>query len=112
MIQGEMYLASDPELKQERAHARKLTRLFNQTAETDDDQRMVLLKTLFGSTGGSLYIEPPFRCDYGYNIDVGENFFANFDCVILDVCRVTIGANCFLAPGVHIYTATHPVEAQ
>lgn len=112
MLRGELYLASDLELRQERLHARKLTRLFNQTTEADGDLRVMLLKLLFGSTGERLYIEPPFHCDYGYNIHVGENFYANFDCVILDVCRVTIGANCLLAPGVHIYTATHPVDAQ
>lgn len=55
-------------------------------------------------------LNPPFRCDYGYNIFVGENFYANFDCVILDVCEVKIGRDCMLAPGVHIYTATHPLD--
>src|SRR5712692_7833881 len=102
MLQGELYDASDPELRQERTRARKLTRFFNQTMETDADLRVTLLKSLFGSTGESISIEPPFRCDYGYNIHVGENFYANFDCVILDVCRVNIGANCSIAPGVHI----------
>ncbi|MNC32530.1 Maltose O-acetyltransferase [compost metagenome] len=58
------------------------------------------------------YIEPSFRCDYGYNIFLGKNFYANFDCVILDVCPVHIGDNCMLAPGVHIYTATHPLDAE
>lgn len=56
------------------------------------------------------YIEPTFRCDYGYNIFLGNNFFANFDCVMLDVCPIRIGDNCMLAPGVHIYTATHPID--
>ncbi|QIZ10937.1 hypothetical protein HFZ78_13745 [Priestia megaterium] len=56
-------------------------------------------------------MEPTFRCDDGYNIHVGENFFANFDCVFLDVCEIRIGDNCFIAPGVHIYTATHPLNA-
>ncbi len=57
-----------------------------------------------------MYIEPAFRCDYGSNIFVGENFYANFDCVILDVCRVTIGDDCLLGPRVSIFTATHPVD--
>lgn len=70
-----------------------------------------MLKELFGSTGGKLHIEPTFRCDYGYNIHVGENFYANYDCVFLDVCEIQIGDNCFVAPGVHIYTATHPINA-
>ncbi len=111
MINGELYFASDDELVKDRENARKLTRLFNQTIETDNDTRQALLKQLFGSTGESIYIEPTFRCDYGYNIHVGNNFYANFDCVILDVCPVTIGENCFMAPGVHIYTATHPLDA-
>lgn len=111
MVSGDLYKAADPELLKERINARRLTRLFNESLETDDNKRMELLKELFGSTGESLYIEPAFRCDYGYNIHVGENFYANFDCVFLDVCEIRIGDNCFIAPGVHIYTATHPLNA-
>ncbi|MCD7034217.1 maltose O-acetyltransferase [Metabacillus sp. GX 13764] len=110
MLDGELYLAADPELVKERVRARKLTRLYNQSVETDEDTRIDILKKLFGKTGETIYIEPVFRCDYGYNIHVGENFYANFDCTILDVCQVTIGDNCMLAPGVHIYTATHPLD--
>ncbi|QMV45003.1 maltose O-acetyltransferase [Cohnella cholangitidis] len=110
MLAGELYLASDPQLTKDRENARKLTRLFNQTIETDYDKRVELLKQLFGSTEENVYIEPTFRCDYGYNIHVGNHFYANFDCVILDVCEVRIGDNCFVAPGVHIYTATHPLN--
>ncbi|MFD0048142.1 maltose acetyltransferase domain-containing protein [Actinomycetes bacterium NPDC127524] len=110
MILGEMYNPADPELTERRVSARRQVRIFNETLETEIDKRTALLKELFGSTGNGLYIEPNFRCDYGYNIFVGENFYANFDCVILDVCEVKIGVNCFLAPGVHIYTATHPLN--
>ncbi|MCF8891227.1 sugar O-acetyltransferase, partial [Priestia megaterium] len=67
-------------------------------------------KSLFGSTGENVYVEPNIRVDYGYNIFVGENFFANFDCVILDICEVRFGDNCLLGPSVHIYTATHPID--
>lgn len=109
MLQGELYNASDKELVEERIHARKLTGLYNQM---DREARYTLLKQLFGSLGAATYVEPPFRCDYGYNIHVGENFYANFDCVILDECCVIIGKNCSLGPGVHIYTATHPLDAQ
>ncbi|KHF40100.1 maltose acetyltransferase domain-containing protein [Halalkalibacter okhensis] len=112
MLNGELYQAADPELVKERLNARRLTRLFNESLETDEDKRIKLLKELFGSTGEALYIEPAFRCDYGYNIHVGENFFANFDCVFLDVCEIRIGDNCFIAPGAHIYTATHPLNAE
>lgn len=112
MVNGELYNAADPELIQDRVNARRLTRLYNQTVETEVGKRTELLKELFGTTGEQLYIEPALRVDYGYNLHVGENFYANFDCVFLDVCDIRIGNNCFLAPGVHIYTATHPLNAQ
>ncbi|MFC6040212.1 maltose acetyltransferase domain-containing protein [Paenisporosarcina macmurdoensis] len=108
MLNGDLYHPADPELQKERLNARRLTRLYNQTIETDENNRTELIHELFGSTGKNLFIEPTFRCDYGYNIHVGKNFYANFDCVFLDVCEISIGDNCFIAPGVHIYTATHP----
>ncbi|MHC0039436.1 maltose acetyltransferase domain-containing protein [Pseudoneobacillus sp. C159] len=110
MLAGEMYDPADPTLLEDRMNARRLTRLYNATLETEEHKRSEQLKELFGSTGEKIYIEPNFRCDYGYNIHVGENFYANFDCVFLDVCEIRIGDNCFIAPGVHIYTATHPVH--
>jgi maltose O-acetyltransferase len=111
MLSGELYQAADPVLVKDRLNARRLTRLFNESIETDDELRKELLRELFGSTGNNYFVEPTFRCDYGYNIHVGENFYANFDCVFLDVCEIRIGHNWFLAPGVHIYTAMHPLEA-
>ncbi len=110
MLAGELYKAWDEELRAESLHAKKLIRQFNATTEEEPEQRTALLKELFGSTGENVYIEPSLRVDYGYNIHVGENFFANFDCTILDVCEVRIGDNCMLAPGVSIYTATHPID--
>ena len=110
MLNGDLYNPDDIELVKERLNARRLTRIFNQTIETEEEKRTDLLKELFGSTGKSINIEPNFRCDYGYNIHVGANFFANFDCTFLDVCEIQIGNNCFIAPGVHIYTATHPID--
>ncbi|MEH6943072.1 maltose acetyltransferase domain-containing protein [Bacillus sp. JJ722] len=112
MLNGELYDASDAVLVSDRKEARRLTRLYNQTTEDDLEIRSELLKKLFGSTGKSLYMEPTVKCDYGYNIHIGENFYANFDTVLLDVCEIKIGDNCFLAPGVHIYAATHPIEAK
>ncbi|WP_456274585.1 maltose acetyltransferase domain-containing protein [Bacillus sp. AK031] len=109
MLAGEMYNPADPQLIEERVNARRLTRLYNNSLETDED-RPAMLKELLGSTGEQVCIEPSFRCDYGSNIHVGENFFANFDCVFLDVCDIRIGENCQVAPGVHIYTATHPLN--
>lgn len=110
MIAGDMYDPFVPELIEGRNRARRLTRQFNQSLETEDLKRTELIKELFGSTGKDLFIEPSFRCDYGYNIHVGENFYANFDCVMLDACEIRIGKNCAIAPGVHIYTATHPID--
>jgi maltose O-acetyltransferase len=111
MLRGELYDATDPQLVAEREHARDLTERYNRTSATDHDGRRELLERLLGSLGDECYIEPPFRCDYGSNIHVGEDFYANFDCVVLDVCRVDIGRDCLLGPGVHIYTATHPLDA-
>lgn len=110
MLAGELYCPSDLELTKERENARRLTRLFNETLENEHSERTRLLKELFGSTGKELNIEPSLRCDYGSNIHVGDNFYANFDSVFLDVCEIRIGDNCMIAPGVHIYTATHPVN--
>lgn len=112
MIAGALYNAMDQELKTDRLNARKLTRLFNHTTETDQGERTALLKQLFGSTGEKLYLEPTFHCDYGYNIHVGEHFYANFDCLFLDICPIHIGDHCMFGPGVHIYTAAHPLNAK
>ncbi|MFC6718376.1 sugar O-acetyltransferase [Natrialbaceae archaeon GCM10025810] len=111
MLNGELYDADDPELVAERERARDLTERYNRTPVRDQTDRRELVAELLGSCGEDCEIEPPFRCDYGYNIHVGENFYANFRCVVLDVCRVEIGQNCQIAPGVHIYTATHPLDA-
>ncbi|MGI6037828.1 MAG: maltose acetyltransferase domain-containing protein [Limnochordia bacterium] len=111
MLRGEFYDPQDRELVAERLRARRLMELFNRSSATDQEKRIEILRRLLGSTGGNPYIEPPFYCDYGYNIYVGENFYANFDCVFLDVCPIKIGDHCLLGPGVHIYTATHPLQA-
>src|SRR5690625_872936 len=111
MIAGQMYDPADAELTQERLQARKLTRLYNQSLEEDQALRRQLLEQLFGAMGAHVFIEPTLKVDYGYNIFIGDNFFANFDCVMLDICPINIGDNCFLGPGVHIYTAMHPLDA-
>lgn len=110
MIAGEIYNPEDPELVKDRIEARRKVRIYNQTLETEVEERMKLLHDLLGSAGENIYMEPNIRFDYGYNTYVGEHFYANFDCTILDVCEVRIGNHCFLAPGVHIYTATHPLD--
>ncbi|OCA90524.1 acetyltransferase [Bacillus sp. FJAT-27225] len=110
MLAGEMYNPADPELLKDREEARRKVRVYNQTTETDGELRTKLLKELLGSTGENICMEPNIRFDYGYNTYVGENFYANFDCTILDVCEVRIGDNCMIAPSVQIYTATHPLH--
>ncbi|MCB9497450.1 MAG: sugar O-acetyltransferase [Fibrobacteria bacterium] len=110
MLSGEPYDPRDPELVALRRKARLATEEFNRTSTDDYEKRVDLIKRLFGSTGDSVFIEPSFRCDYGRNIHVGENFYANFDCVILDCAEVRIGKNCMLAPQVGLYTATHSLD--
>jgi len=112
MLAGELYLAADPELAVERRRARRLTRRFNQTTEDAIPEREALLRELLGATGARIEIEPPFYCDYGSNIYAGDRLFLNFDCVILDCAPVRFGMNVACGPGVHIYAATHPLEAE
>lgn len=108
MIAGEMYQAGDADLRSDRENARKLIRQFNQSE--DKVERFDLVKKLFGNFEEGGFIEPNLRVDYGYNIHVGANFYANFDCTFLDVCPITIGDNVMFAPGVQLYTATHPID--
>jgi len=112
MLNGEFYNPMDTELVTDRMEARKLLYSFNNSKPSDGIRRKETIKQLFGKTGAKIYIEPPFRCDYGYNIEVGENFYANFDCVILDVNKVIMGDDVQLGPGVHIYTAVHPTDPE
>ena len=108
MVAGQPYDAADPELKAARERCRFLYHSFN-TCWQEKPERDALLRELLGSRGASCAINPPFFCDYGANIFVGENFYANVNCTILDVCEVHIGDNVLLAPGVQIYTAAHPI---
>lgn len=112
MLLGQLYSAQDSILIHERKTAKLLTRLYNQTSEEELDKRNDYLKKLFGSVGKNIWIEPTFRCDYGYNIYIGDNFYANYDCILLDVCRITIGENVMFGPRVCIYTAAHPIDAE
>lgn len=111
MLSGRLYYSMDPQLRAERAAARKLTKSYNETDVDEDSRRRQILSQLFGELGTDCYVEPPFRCDYGANISVGERFYANFDCVMLDVAKIRIGDHVMLGPGVHIYTACHPIDA-
>ena len=110
MTAGLPYRPSDETLRADRLRARQLLHRYNHSGPEEKAERKAILKDLLGQSEDA-YIEPCFRCDYGYNIFLGKSFYANFDCVMLDVCPIHIGDNCMLAPGVHIYTATHPVDA-
>ncbi|WP_312689083.1 maltose O-acetyltransferase [Kosakonia sp.] len=110
MIAGLPYLSADETLRADRLRARQLLHRYNHSSPEGKAERKAILAELLGQSGGA-YIEPNFRCDYGYNIFLGKDFYANFDCIMLDVCPIHIGDNCMLAPGVHIYTATHPLDA-
>lgn len=112
MLAGEMYKPSDPDLTKNRHRTRLLFQKFNSLNEEQVEERKAILLQIFESVGENPYIEPPFYCDYGNNITLGNNVFMNFNCCILDVAKVTIGDNCMFAPQVQIYTATHPIEYQ
>ena len=111
MLAGELYDPMDPELVRARDRARDLCQDLNATREADRDARRRLLVELFGKGGDSVWMQPPFYCDYGSNIELGERVFFNFNCVVLDVARVTIGDFTLFGPAVQIYTATHPMDA-
>ena len=111
MVRGELYDPRDPALVAERLHARRLLKAYNDSAP-DSKDRERLIRELIPQAGTPLWIEPPFYCDYGSNIALGDNFYCNFDCVVLDVAPVTIGRNVLFGPGVHVYAATHPLDAR
>ncbi len=112
MLAGEMYDPFDPELVSAREHARNLCQALNATREADQAERRRILCELFAKGGDTVWMQPPFFCDYGSNILLGERVFFNFNCVVLDVCRVTIGDYTMFGPAVQIYTATHPLNAE
>jgi maltose O-acetyltransferase len=111
MIGGELYNPLDTHLSSERHRARILLRAFNESREDEPERRAQLLKELFGTIGAGLWIEPPFYCDYGSNINLGDRVYFNFNCVVLDPAPVHIGSNVLIGPAVQIYTATHPLNA-
>jgi len=112
MLAGEPYNPMDPHLAAQRARARDLCQALNATHEADLDERRRLLVEIFGAGGDTAWMQPPFYCDYGFNIELGERVFFNFNGVVLDVCKVRIGSFTLFGPAVQIYTATHPMDAQ
>lgn len=111
MLSGELYYSADLELAKERQAAKKLLFEFNNANPEDLERRVQILRQLL-KVKGKVHIESPFYCDYGYNITLGDNFYANHGCIILDVNKVIIGDNVMFAPYVQIYSATHPTDPQ
>jgi len=112
MLNGELYNAADPGLAKERTATRLLLKQFNDSRDDESGLRQQLFDQLFPAHGSGLWIEPPFYCDYGTNILIGNKVFFNFNCVVLDVAQVTIGDNVLIGPAVQIYTAMHPLNWQ
>lgn len=112
MLAGELYSPEDAELSAMHDKARKLFEKYNKIPASKQKKRDKLIKKILGKTGNVVRVETPFYCDYGVNIEVGENFFSNYGLIILDVNKVKIGKNCMIAPNVGIYSATHPIRAE
>lgn len=111
MLAGELYVAADPELTGMRVCARRLLKRYNDTDPEDLLGRRILLEELLGSVGAGAWIEPPFFCDYGTFISLGARVYLNFNCVVLDCNRIEIGDDVYFGPGVQVYAATHPLDA-
>jgi maltose O-acetyltransferase len=110
MLSGELYHAPDPELSEERLKTRLLLGELNSSREDEGEKRKSIIEKLIPEAGAGFWLQPPFYCDYGYNISTGEQVFFNFNCVVLDVMPVKIGSRTLIGPNVQIYTATHPMD--
>jgi maltose O-acetyltransferase len=111
MVAGELYDPLDPELVAARERARDLCQTLNATRERDQEERRRILRELFPAGGDTVWMQPPFYCDYGTNIELGTRVFFNFNCVVLDVCQVRIGDYTLFGPAVQILTPLHPLNA-
>lgn len=111
MMSGELYFPSDEALSAQRLKARVLLYQLHQLPPSESKQRETLFKALFGRSD-TFSIQLPFQCDYGYNIEIGENFDANFNCTMLDCAKITIGKNVLFAPNVSLFTAAHPIDPE
>jgi maltose O-acetyltransferase len=112
MLAGELYHAGDPELQADAAKAKAWMSRYNASMAASADDRRALLRGLLGAVGDGAVVRPPFFCDYGYNIRLGEGVFLNFNCVILDVVQVIIGSGTQIGPAVQIYAADHPRDPE
>jgi acetyltransferase-like isoleucine patch superfamily enzyme len=112
MFAGELYDAGDKNLIKERNLAKDLCFEYNHIQPSKFKERKALIKKLFGKTGTHFHLEQPFYCDYGYNIEIGENFYTNVNVVILDCAKVTFGDNVLIAPNCSFYTVNHPLDVE
>lgn len=112
MINGLIYDATDKELEIERDRAQELYFEFNSLPPSKNQERAEIVKKLFGKTGSNFYIRSTMYCDYGYNIEIGDNFYANHNLTILDCAKVKFGDNVFIAPNCSFYCAGHPIDAE
>jgi maltose O-acetyltransferase len=110
MLRGDLYLAFDPELVAARTRAKAVLREYNRFDDGDNEGRLRILRGLLGAMGEGVWIEPPFFCDYGDNIRLGDRVYFNTNCVVLDAADVTIGSDVLFGPSVQVYAATHPLE--
>ena len=111
MLDGELYLASDPELLALRHQARQLLAAYNRTSQDEPAERERLLRALLGRLGERVWVEPPFFCDYGVHTSLGAGVYLNCNCVFLDCAAIEVGDNVKFGPAVQLYTAYHPVAA-
>lgn len=112
MLAGELYDSTVKELARERTYAKTLCEELNRTPVAEGKKRKEIIKKLLGKTGESVHIESNVWFDYGYNTEVGENFYCNHDCVFLDCAKITFGDNVFVAPQCGFYTAGHPLDIE
>ena len=112
MLGGYLYIANDKELAKMYKVSKQFEEEYNQTSFRDEVRRKSIIRLWFGKVKTNYNITPPIHCDYGKNIEIGENFYANYDCIFLDVCKITFGDNVFLGPRVNFFTAWHPIDAQ
>src|SRR5690606_32485693 len=110
MLSSELYDPLDQQLSEERTWARLLIKALNETREDEVAERAGIIKNLIPNSGEGLWLQPPFYCDYGTNIILGEKVFFNFNCIVLDVALVHIGSRTLLGPNGQIYTATQPLD--
>jgi maltose O-acetyltransferase len=111
MLGGELYDPLDPQLSAERRRARLILKALNDTPDDRQEERARLFRELIPAAGAGILVEPPFYCDYGTNITLGDRVFFNFNCVVLDVAQVRVGSGVLFGPAVQIYAAIHPLRA-